>query len=437
MRTSVRPSPVGLEDQLADGRLVGGVGTHQALDVGGVVLDAHVDHRGGRVVVDDVEADDLGAHRRARRAPAWSRSARPGRWRPRRPISDQQRASPPRRGGAVPLGEEVLRGHSSMVTPTMEPMSQHPQPPARQQHPHRPYDGLRLMHVHAHPDDESSKGAASTARYVDQGAEVHVVTCTGGERGSILNPTHGPPRDPREHHRGAPPGDGAGPRHPRHHPALARLRRLRAGPTATRSRRCPRTASRLAPLEESVEALVRIVREVRPHVLTTYDERGRLPAPRPRALPRGRRRGLRGRRRPRAVPRRGRALAAAEALLPPLLQPPPDGGAARRDAGPRPGVAVGGAAQELDARARVGRADHHQGGVRRLLRRARPGAAGARDPDRPRRALVRDPARAAGRRVADRGLRARGEPCRLDDARGRPLRRHRRARVARCEHAAA
>ncbi|MCW2788320.1 MAG: mca, partial [Aeromicrobium sp.] len=25
---------------------------------------------------------------------------------------------------------------------------------------------LRLMHVHAHPDDESSKGAASTARYV-------------------------------------------------------------------------------------------------------------------------------------------------------------------------------------------------------------------------------------------------------------------------------
>ena len=48
--------------------------------------------------------------------------------------------------------------------------------------------GLRLMHVHAHPDDESSKGAASTARYVAEGADVHVVTCTGGERGSILNP---------------------------------------------------------------------------------------------------------------------------------------------------------------------------------------------------------------------------------------------------------
>ena len=47
---------------------------------------------------------------------------------------------------------------------------------------------LRLMTVHAHPDDESSKGAATAARYVTEGHEVMVVTCTGGERGSILNP---------------------------------------------------------------------------------------------------------------------------------------------------------------------------------------------------------------------------------------------------------
>lgn len=47
---------------------------------------------------------------------------------------------------------------------------------------------LRLMAVHAHPDDESSKGAASTVRYVSEGVEVMVVTCTGGERGEILNP---------------------------------------------------------------------------------------------------------------------------------------------------------------------------------------------------------------------------------------------------------
>ena len=40
---------------------------------------------------------------------------------------------------------------------------------------------LRLMAVHAHPDDESSKGAASMARYAAEGHEVLVVTCTGGE----------------------------------------------------------------------------------------------------------------------------------------------------------------------------------------------------------------------------------------------------------------
>ncbi len=48
--------------------------------------------------------------------------------------------------------------------------------------------GLRLMAVHAHPDDESSKGAATMARYVSEGHEVMVVTCTGGEAGSVLNP---------------------------------------------------------------------------------------------------------------------------------------------------------------------------------------------------------------------------------------------------------
>jgi len=152
----------------------------------------------------------------------------------------------------------------------MEGMSQEPQD--------RPYAGLRLMHVHAHPDDESSKGAASTARYVAEGAEVHVVTCTGGERGSILNPKMDRPeilanitevrRQEMERARdilgitqhwlgfvdsGWPDGDPKPP--------------------------LPEGCFGLAPLEESVEALVRIVRAVRPHVLTTYDERGGYPHP--------------------------------------------------------------------------------------------------------------------------------------------------------------
>ncbi|KAB3523116.1 mycothiol conjugate amidase Mca [Corynebacterium sp. zg254] len=46
----------------------------------------------------------------------------------------------------------------------------------------------RVLAIHAHPDDESSKGAATMARYVDEGHRVKVLTCTGGERGDILNP---------------------------------------------------------------------------------------------------------------------------------------------------------------------------------------------------------------------------------------------------------
>ena len=47
---------------------------------------------------------------------------------------------------------------------------------------------MRLLTVHAHPDDEASKGAATTARYVAEGHQVRIVTCTGGERGDVLNP---------------------------------------------------------------------------------------------------------------------------------------------------------------------------------------------------------------------------------------------------------
>lgn len=46
----------------------------------------------------------------------------------------------------------------------------------------------RLMFLHAHPDDESSKGAATAAKYVDAGARVTLVTFTDGSAGDLLNP---------------------------------------------------------------------------------------------------------------------------------------------------------------------------------------------------------------------------------------------------------
>jgi len=139
-------------------------------------------------------------------------------------------------------------------------------------------DRLRLMHVHAHPDDESSKGAASTAKYVAEGVDVHVVTCTGGERGSILNPNMDRPdilaniseirRQEMDRAReilgvrqdwlgfvdsGWPEGDPPPP--------------LPEGCFAT------------VPVDEAAEPLVRLIREFRPHVLTTYDEKGGYPHP--------------------------------------------------------------------------------------------------------------------------------------------------------------
>jgi mycothiol S-conjugate amidase len=45
-----------------------------------------------------------------------------------------------------------------------------------------------LLAIHAHPDDESSKGAGSIARYASQGVRCVLVTATGGEAGDILNP---------------------------------------------------------------------------------------------------------------------------------------------------------------------------------------------------------------------------------------------------------
>ena len=46
----------------------------------------------------------------------------------------------------------------------------------------------RLLTIHAHPDDESSKGGGSIARYTAAGVGTALVCCTGGEAGSILNP---------------------------------------------------------------------------------------------------------------------------------------------------------------------------------------------------------------------------------------------------------
>lgn len=45
-----------------------------------------------------------------------------------------------------------------------------------------------LLTVHAHPDDESSKGASTVAKYTAEGVHTVLVCCTGGELGDVVNP---------------------------------------------------------------------------------------------------------------------------------------------------------------------------------------------------------------------------------------------------------
>jgi mycothiol S-conjugate amidase len=138
---------------------------------------------------------------------------------------------------------------------------------------------LRLMAVHAHPDDESSKGAGTMARYVAEGAEVLVVTCTGGERGDVLNPAlkNDPDliRDIAEFRR---------------HEMARAIAELGVAhewlgfvdsglPEGDPPPPLPPGCFALEPLESAAAPLVRLVRRFRPHVMTTYDENGGYPHP--------------------------------------------------------------------------------------------------------------------------------------------------------------
>ena len=135
------------------------------------------------------------------------------------------------------------------------------------------------MAVHAHPDDESSKGAATTARYAAEGVEVLVVTCTGGERGDVLNPHYGPApagvEEMREVRRAEMAAAAA---------ALGVQQRwlgfVDSGlPEGDPLPPLPDGCFALVPLEEASAPLVQVVREFRPHVMTTYDPTGGYPHP--------------------------------------------------------------------------------------------------------------------------------------------------------------
>ena len=144
--------------------------------------------------------------------------------------------------------------------------------------------GFRLLAIHAHPDDEASKGAATMIRYAREGNETMVVTCTGGERGDILNPAMNRP--------------GVLERIPeiRKEEMAEAIRLLGAkhrwlgyvdsglpqsDPLAERAGKAelPAGCFALQDTDTVVQDLVQVIREFRPHVIITYDENGGYPHP--------------------------------------------------------------------------------------------------------------------------------------------------------------
>jgi mycothiol S-conjugate amidase len=129
---------------------------------------------------------------------------------------------------------------------------------------------LCLLQVHAHPDDESSKGAGTVARYQHEGIRSVLVCCTGGEEGDILNPALDLP-EVREH--------------------IAEVRREEletairvigydsfvllgyrdSGMPDSEANARPEAFAN-APLDEAVGRLVEVIRRERPQVIVTYSD---------------------------------------------------------------------------------------------------------------------------------------------------------------------
>jgi mycothiol S-conjugate amidase len=127
-----------------------------------------------------------------------------------------------------------------------------------------------LLTVHAHPDDEASKGAPTVARYAAEGVRTTLVCCTGGEAGDILNPALDRPeiRDDLAAVRRA---------------ELARATEIigydevvllgyhDSGMPDTPVNARPDNFAN-APLDEAVGRLVEVIRRNRPQVIVTYGD---------------------------------------------------------------------------------------------------------------------------------------------------------------------
>ncbi|MCX6448141.1 MAG: N-acetyl-1-D-myo-inositol-2-amino-2-deoxy-alpha-D-glucopyranoside deacetylase [Actinobacteria bacterium] len=141
------------------------------------------------------------------------------------------------------------------------------------------YIGYRVLLVHAHPDDETINNGATMALYASLGAQVTLITCTRGEEGEILTP--------ELIHLASSDTDSLG-EHRESELASAMkalgvsdFRFLAEGERKYRDSGMMGTEPNNRPdvfwqadLEEASDYLVKVIEEVKPHVLITYDEIG-------------------------------------------------------------------------------------------------------------------------------------------------------------------
>jgi N-acetyl-1-D-myo-inositol-2-amino-2-deoxy-alpha-D-glucopyranoside deacetylase len=141
------------------------------------------------------------------------------------------------------------------------------------------YSGYRILLVHAHPDDETINNGATMALYAALGAQVTLITCTRGEEGEVLTPelTHlaSSETDSLGDHREIELANAMKAL------GVTDFRFLAEGEGKYRDSGMMGTEPNNRPdvfwqadLEEASDYLVKVIEEVKPHILITYDEIG-------------------------------------------------------------------------------------------------------------------------------------------------------------------
>ncbi|MEM7142592.1 MAG: mycothiol conjugate amidase Mca [Actinomycetota bacterium] len=132
---------------------------------------------------------------------------------------------------------------------------------------------LCLLSIHAHPDDEASKGASTVAKYHAEGVRTVLVCCTGGEEGDILNPAMDRP-EVRDNLGEVRMQELAKAAEVIGYDTVHMLGYRDSGMAESESNAHPDCFA-MAPLDEAVDRLVAILRSERPQVVITYpDDQG-------------------------------------------------------------------------------------------------------------------------------------------------------------------